>query len=370
MNLRLFCATLAAEQRNPISHGSPIEGSVLRSVVMALLVAYATTLYVFDLVEGQAREAVLMMLSISPVFIFLSVAHTVFILVRPKDQSVARVMITSGLDNGYIALIASHGTIFYPFTVLLPWIAIVHGVRFGPAWLITSTFLGEAGLLLVLLTGEKPAGQEAMLEANVFIVVIMTTFVLTSVYCHRVLRRLRQNQEHLESVTIQDQQTGIGNRNYLGTQLTRAISLAYRIHRHVGVIYFELRGLDKIANLYGEMGKEDVLLDIVRTLSGNLRNVDTFARTGDTSFVIVVEGLSDEHGLRRVAEIVCGQVAQIAQLRGQEKYLSVSLGTSFFDESMNKGSVDPEALIAAAACAMSDDTARGVAIMEGKSKAD
>lgn len=76
MNLRLFCATLAAEQRNPISHGSPIEGSVLRSVVMALLVAYATTLYVFDLVEGQAREAVLMMLSISPVFIFLSVAHT------------------------------------------------------------------------------------------------------------------------------------------------------------------------------------------------------------------------------------------------------------------------------------------------------
>jgi diguanylate cyclase (GGDEF)-like protein len=95
----------------------------------------------------------------------------------------------------------------------------------------------------------------------------------------------------LEALCETDELTGAANLRGLRTFLSRSLARCARSGAQGAILCFDLNAFKPINDRWGHAAGDEVLREVVRRLSDELRPSDCVARTGGDEFVVVLDGV-------------------------------------------------------------------------------
>lgn len=126
----------------------------------------------------------------------------------------------------------------------------------------------------------------------------------------RDLTEHREAESRIRHAATHDPLTDLPNRSLLMERLDRAIARSQRNNRTTVLLYIDLDGFKAVNDTHGHGRGDEVLKDVSRILTANVRQIDTVARLGGDEFVILQEDQSpmaaQATALRLIDEIAQG----------------------------------------------------------------
>jgi len=123
-----------------------------------------------------------------------------------------------------------------------------------------------------------------------------------------------------------DALTGVFNRTYFLTALSRELSRAQRHHRMLSLIFFDIDRFKGINDTLGHLAGDYVLKEVASIVGANLRDEDVLARYGGDEFAIILTD-TDADGARQVCEKLGGLVQTHPFLfAGSAIHITISVG--------------------------------------------
>ncbi len=113
----------------------------------------------------------------------------------------------------------------------------------------------------------------------------------------------REAEEKIRVLATTDGLTGIANRRELTRILDHEINRARRYGTPLSLIMYDLDHFKKVNDTFGHGVGDDVLKDVVRLVTANIRNIDVAARWGGEEFMVLLPQ-SDLAAAAKVAEKV------------------------------------------------------------------
>ena len=183
---------------------------------------------------------------------------------------------------------------------------------------------------------------------------------LTSAF-NRLLRKLSESQAELALAAHHDALTGLPNRLLLADRLQQALAQAKRKGQRVALLFLDLDGFKPINDTLGHEAGDEVLRQVARRLTDQVRRADTLARIGGDEFVLLLCDLEDDgNRLEAAATSVaakCIEALAVPFVLGQDTCtLGVSIGIA-----LGNGDSSANGLLLAADQAMyqAKETGRG-----------
>lgn len=140
----------------------------------------------------------------------------------------------------------------------------------------------------------------------------------------------KKAEERLHHMAYHDPLTGLANRNKLEQFLNHIIASARRKQQSFALLFLDL---DRFKNINDTIGHEsgDLLLQIVaERLRSAVRNTDMVARLGGDEFVLLVTDVTKAECVAIIAEKILNSVLSPIIIKGQEIYITTSIGISLF----------------------------------------
>jgi diguanylate cyclase (GGDEF)-like protein/PAS domain S-box-containing protein len=147
------------------------------------------------------------------------------------------------------------------------------------------------------------------------------------VWSYRDLTERLQQQERIESLSLNDALTGLANRRHLTERVERAVADARAQGRSVALLVVDLDRFRHINDSLGHEMGDRVLLDVARRIQGCLRHEDLLARLGGDQFAILVAP-ADAAAAEATAKRVLNVVAQPCNVEGAQFTLTCSIGVA------------------------------------------
>ena len=173
---------------------------------------------------------------------------------------------------------------------------------------------------------------------------------------HRLLKELRLAEQRQHHMATHDSLTRLPNRYALEEQLARALALAERSGKNVGLLFIDL---DRFKNINDSMGHRigDKLLRLTADrMSGLIRQSDMLARPGGDEFIFMLQGVDHDYAPAKLAEKILERLAVPYDLRQHGHYrVTCSIGIAVAPRDGH----DPATLIRSADTAMYRAKARG-----------
>ncbi|QDQ27387.1 EAL domain-containing protein [Chitinimonas arctica] len=148
----------------------------------------------------------------------------------------------------------------------------------------------------------------------------------------RDISERRMHEEALEYQASHDLLTGLPNRSLLHDRLTQAISRAERYEVRLGVMFIDLDKFKHINDLLGHAAGDQLLCAVAARLQDCVRQCDTVARLGGDEFVLLIDRISDESTVSKLAHRVVESLCQPMQLAGQPHNVTCSVGISIYPQ--------------------------------------
>jgi two-component system, cell cycle response regulator len=141
-------------------------------------------------------------------------------------------------------------------------------------------------------------------------------------------RRRARMQDGLRMAML-DPLTGLYNRRFAAPQLASVASRAQQEGSPFAVMVMDLDRFKQINDLYGHAAGDQVLVEVARRLSANLRDTDILARIGGEEFLAILPR-SCMTSARRVAERLCEVIEDqpFCLSSGEELRVTVSIGVA------------------------------------------
>lgn len=168
--------------------------------------------------------------------------------------------------------------------------------------------------------------------------------VLTS----RDITRRKAAERRIEHLAHHDFLTDLPNRSLLRDRLDVALSQARRERRLVAALFIDLDRLKVVNDTLGHEAGDQLLREAAKRLATSMREGDTVARLGGDEFMVILPNLGDARGAAAAARKILDSLARPTELRGQEVFMSASIGIGLFPND----AADSEALIRNADAAM------------------
>ena len=247
-------------------------------------------------------------------------------------------------------------------SLVLAWCLVVmlFGVfRFKPRDFGTTTLFMLAGYALVinLLMSFKPDKVDVFIEWYqwAWLALLLPPFAWIGARIGVMRSRImRANAELVNALgTIQDMAThdsltGLHNRASMTDALEHAVSKARRAGESLAILFIDLDGFKSVNDTLGHATGDQLLREIAQRLRAKVRQSDLVARLGGDEFVVMVETISDRHGLQLLASKILAAVGEPMQLQGHEVTVTASIGIAVFPDDGN----DVSTLLANADMAM------------------
>jgi diguanylate cyclase (GGDEF)-like protein/PAS domain S-box-containing protein len=151
----------------------------------------------------------------------------------------------------------------------------------------------------------------------------------------------KQYEKQLERTAHYDALTGIPNRVLLSDRMKQAIARTKRDQNLMGVCYLDLDGFKPVNDSCGHLAGDQVLVEIARRISGELRECDTVARLGGDEFVVLLPGLHQESECVGTVGRILSIIAQPVLVQDRVFSLTASIGVTVFPSDNN----DPDLLL-------------------------
>jgi diguanylate cyclase (GGDEF)-like protein/PAS domain S-box-containing protein len=159
------------------------------------------------------------------------------------------------------------------------------------------------------------------------------------------LIEIRQQVNELTDVAVRDPLTGVGNRRFADAQLHVALTQAREQAKlssddtrglRTGVLFIDLDHFKRVNDDFGHLVGDQVLKMVARTLTANLRTIDTMARWGGEEFIAIISYI-DAKRLLTVAEHVRRLVANASLLTDSGMVeVTISLGATLITDEDTK----------------------------------
>ncbi len=169
------------------------EQALIRVLISAGLFAYILSFRNSDLISHRAWVNTLLVWLVGAPFTLLLVA---WIALRPEVTRVRRIAGIVFDAAGIAGLLIVGGEVTAPFTIVLMWIAIGHGLRFGPRYLILSTALSATAVLTALLLSDYWKSERLLGSA------ILLGVIAIPLYIWSLLKALTRAKEDAQKASI------------------------------------------------------------------------------------------------------------------------------------------------------------------------
>lgn len=151
----------------------------------------------------------------------------------------------------------------------------------------------------------------------------------------------KDNEARLKHQANHDSLTGLPNRALLLDRIEHAIDHAHRNHSQLAIMFVDLDRFKSINDTFGHEAGDTLLVDVAGRLKACVRRDDTVARLGGDEFIIVLENLSHEEAVIKVAQKVLEEMESPFEISGRQLFITASVGISLFP----RDGVDGKALL-------------------------
>ncbi len=158
---------------------------------------------------------------------------------------------------------------------------------------------------------------------------------------------LRQAQEHLQTLSLTDELTGLHNRRGFFTMAARMLRSAPRTGQEFTLLYTDVDDLKTVNDTYGHDAGSALLVATADVLKNTFRAADVVARIGGDEFVALAA--ISRLGSSVIVERLRTHLANVNARPGRPHPLSLSFGMAHFDPT---GSISLEEVIRQADHAM------------------
>ncbi|SDJ84904.1 diguanylate cyclase [Aliiruegeria lutimaris] len=138
--------------------------------------------------------------------------------------------------------------------------------------------------------------------------------------------RLRSRVRDGLQMAVTDPLTGLYNRRYAMSHLTRVRERAIANDRSFAVMMIDLDHFKQVNDTHGHAAGDEVLKTVAETLSCNLRSVDLVARIGGEEFIAILPDIFPDAALsaaERLREKVCTAPITLPRKNGQATPLTL-----------------------------------------------
>ncbi|MCS6882040.1 MAG: EAL domain-containing protein [Oscillochloridaceae bacterium] len=144
-----------------------------------------------------------------------------------------------------------------------------------------------------------------------------------------------EQHERLQQLAVQayyDPLTGLPNRALFEDRLRQALEAARRSRHKVAVLFIDLDRFKQINDTLGHSVGDMLLVQLARRFEGCVRASDTLARRGGDEFMLVLPEIADSSQVSQVAKRLHEMLRMPFLVKGQELFLSASIGASIFPD--------------------------------------
>jgi len=152
---------------------------------------------------------------------------------------------------------------------------------------------------------------------------------------HEVAERTRELEHITEQFRHQayhDELTGLPNRALFMERLGYSISQSSRQKQSLALIFLDLDGFKTINDVLGHDVGDELLVDIAQRLTSTIRTSDTVSRFGGDEFTLLLNDISSNEALIKMAEKLLHVVSQPILCGNREVHLSTSMGISMYPQ--------------------------------------
>jgi len=135
------------------------------------------------------------------------------------------------------------------------------------------------------INAQKRDGSEFPIEISISAVKIKENWHAVAIVRDITVRKLADEQ--LKQLANTDTLTGIFNRRKFNEVMLLELARAKRYGSAFSLIIFDVDHFKKVNDIYGHQAGDQVLLNLALLVSGNIRNIDIFARWGGEEFAIL-----------------------------------------------------------------------------------
>ena len=145
-----------------------------------------------------------------------------------------------------------------------------------------------------------------------------------------------------------DSLTGLPNRALLADRFSQMIVLAKRRNASLSVLFVDLDEFKMVNDTLGHAGGDDLLKEVAVRLQACVRSGDTVARISGDEFAVILADMACLEDAALVAQKINDRLGAAFEIRGQEVFISASIGIASYPGDGG----DAESLIGAADAAM------------------
>lgn len=165
----------------------------------------------------------------------------------------------------------------------------------------------------------------AIVVVNFFIVFLL----------HKVLERLKANEQELDRMAHSDSLTSLPNR--------RAFNIAMRKYieedNKFAVAFVDIDNFKNINDTMGHDYGNQVLIEIARRWNGVLGDKHFLARLGGDEFALIISGYENSEDVKALVERYQYCLKEKFLINGKDFYITASMGVSFYPDNSTDSSI-------------------------------
>ena len=140
----------------------------------------------------------------------------------------------------------------------------------------------------------------------------------------------KEAEQRLFFLANHDALTALHNRVAMGEALMQAVARAGEEDRRLALLFIDLDRFKGINDTLGHDVGDELLKVIAQRLRGCLKETQLIARLGGDEFTILIDNVKDADEAAHVAERVLGELSRAVVIKGQELFVTCSIGISLY----------------------------------------
>jgi diguanylate cyclase (GGDEF)-like protein/PAS domain S-box-containing protein len=217
------------------------------------------------------------------------------------------------------------------------------------------------------ITFRSPDGLARMLSVTVQVVRDADGTVSHWATIARDVTEERQERAELDRLATHDALTGLPNRVLFLRRTAEALERSVTTGSNVAVLFIDIDKLKHVNDTIGHAVGDQLILTVARRLAAATRPSDTVARISGDEFVVLCEGVLDDHVALDISERIRQSITGPLMLGGVEVESGASVGIAMATDDLLDGRSPADAAVS---LLHSADTAMYLAKQRGRGRSE
>lgn len=137
-------------------------------------------------------------------------------------------------------------------------------------------------------------------------------------------------EQNLFLLAHYDNLTGLANREFFHTTLSKSLLRAKRNNQTLGLMFLDLDHFKEINDTLGHAAGDHLLINVAKRLQSCVRETDTIARLGGDEFTIILDSIQQSENAGMIAEKILQALAEPILISEHQVFISSSIGIALY----------------------------------------